>query len=132
MNIKFYTISLFAAALLMGCTNLDEEVYSEIPVDHFFKTEKQLVANAARAYTKLQNYCTEQSLWTLNLQVSDECTVPVNANGSWAEQRYRELQYHQFTASNKLIKKGWDFCFDGIASCNEVIYETQLSKINFD
>ncbi|MDP4278913.1 MAG: RagB/SusD family nutrient uptake outer membrane protein, partial [Bacteroidota bacterium] len=47
-------------------------------------------------------------------------------------QRYRELQYHQFTASNKLIKKGWDFCFDGIASCNEVIYETQLSKINFD
>jgi starch-binding outer membrane protein, SusD/RagB family len=132
MKIKYAIISLFAATLLMSCTNLDEVVYSEIPVDQFFKTEKQLIANAGRAYTKLQKYGTEQSLWTLNMQVSDECCVPVNANGSWAEERYKQLQYQEFSASNKLIKKGWDFCFDGIATCNEVIYETNLSDIEFD
>jgi len=132
MNLKYIVISVSATIILAGCTNLDEEVYSEIPMEDFFKTEKQLVANAARAYTKLQDYCTEQSLWTLNLQVSDECAVPVNANGSWAEERYQQLQVHTFSPSNKLIRKGWEFCFNGIAACNEVIYETQLSKIEFE
>ena len=126
--------ALVSAVVLMsaGCTDLSEQVYSEIPMENFFKTEKQLTANAARAYTKLQAYCTEQSLWTLDLQVGDEMCIPVNANGSWTEERYGQLQVHNFLPSNKLIYKGWTFCFDGIAACNEVLYETSVSKIDFD
>ena len=45
-------------------------------MNDFFKNEKELVANAGRAYTKLQGYNSEQSLWTLLLQASDECAVP--------------------------------------------------------
>ena len=37
-------------------------------MNDFFKNEKELVANAGRAYTKLQGYNSEQSLWTLLLQ----------------------------------------------------------------
>lgn len=128
MTISIAAVCIAAAA----CTDLSEHVYSDIRVEDFFKNEKELISNAGRAYAKLQDYCTEQSLWTLNIQTADECAVPVNANGSWAEERYGELQTHKFTQSNKLIKKGWDFCFDGIASCNEILYETSKSDIEFD
>lgn len=123
---------LFSAVMLSGCFDLTEEVYTEIPMDNFGKTEQELIATAGRAYTQLQNYCTEQSLWTLSLQVSDECAVPINSNGSWAEDRYGELQRHEYTPSNTLVLKGWNFCFDGIASCNEILYELGLSDVEFE
>lgn len=125
-------LALLSAMMLSSCFDLKEEVYSEIPMDNFGKTEQELIATAGRAYTQLQNYCTEQSLWTLSLQVADECAVPINSNGSWAEERYGELQRQQYTPSNTLVLKGWNFCFDGIASCNEILYELGLSTAEFE
>ena len=70
-NILFAIGTLGAALITPACTDLDETVYSEIPMDKFFNSEKNLVANAGRAYTKMQGYNKEQSLWTLLLQASD-------------------------------------------------------------
>lgn len=131
---KTNSIILIIVGLLTfgSCTDLDENVYSEIPIDNFFKNEKELVANAGRAYTKLQGYCGEQSLWTLLLQASDEGAVPAH-KGSWfSNGRYQEVQTNVIPPSNKLISKGWDWIFNGIAACNEVIYETELSTIEFE
>jgi len=125
-------LSGFVLGLLCGCTDLDEHVYSNISIDNFFKNENELIANAGRAYTKLQGYNAEQSLWTLLLQASDECAVPA-CGGSWySNGRYEEIQTNKIPASNKLLTKGWNWIFNGIASCNEIIYETELSSIEFD
>lgn len=131
---KLLAISMMGAAFIApGCTDLDETVYSDIPMDDFFDSEKNLVANAGRAYTKMQGYNKEQSLWTLLLQASDECAVPATNTGSWySGGRYEEIQTNVIPASNRLIKRGWDWIFDGIAACNEIIYETELSEVQFD
>ena len=127
-----YLIIFVLAVLSFSCTNLDENVYSEIPIENFFKNEQELVANAGRAYTKLQGYTSEQGLWTLLIQASDECAVPAH-NGEWySNGRYQEVQINNIPPSNKLILKGWNWIFNGIAACNEVIYETELSEIEFD
>ena len=81
--IKYIALGMAGLAASSACTDLDEEVYSQIPMDNFFKNEKELVANAGRAYTKMQGYNAEQSLWTLLLQASDECAVPATNTGSW-------------------------------------------------
>lgn len=81
--IKYIALGMAGLAAASACTDLDEEVYSQIPMDNFFKNEKELVANAGRAYTKMQGYNAEQSLWTLLLQASDECAVPATNTGSW-------------------------------------------------
>ncbi len=131
---KTSNIILIIVGLLTfgSCTDLDENVYSEIPIENFFKNEKELVANAGRAYTKLQGYCGEQSLWTLLLLASDEASVPVHGGHNYDNGRYEDLQINVIRPSNKLILKGWQWIFNGIASCNEVIYETELSTIEFD
>lgn len=132
MKTKYLSIAIFTLLGFGSCTNLDETVYSEIPMDNFFKNEQELVANAGRAYTKLQGYNSEQSLWTLLLQASDECAVPA-CGGSWySNGRYEEVQTNNIPSTNKLLLKGWNWIFNGIAACNEVIYETQLSTIEFD
>lgn len=47
-------LSFVICILLYGCTDLSETVYTGVAMNDFFKNEKELVANAGRAYTKLQ------------------------------------------------------------------------------
>ena len=115
-----------------SCTDLEEDIFSDIPKDGFFTSEEQLVIYSARAYTKLQAWGSEQSLWTLNIQLSDELAAPKNSVNDWVDPRYKELQTHNIPSSNKLVRQGWDYCFDGIAACNDVIYEIEKSPIEFD
>lgn len=117
---------IFATFVIACCTNLDEHIYSDIQMDNFFRNEQEVISNAARAYSKLQGYCGEQSLWTLLLQASDECAIKWYSNG-----RYEEIQVNRIPPTNKLVRLGWEWVFNGIAACNEVIYETELSELEF-
>jgi len=90
---KSIYIKLFLTTLLLAgiysCTNLDEEVYSDIPMNEFFQSEKEVLQNAGRAYTKLQKFPEEFSIWTLMEMASDEMVAPgrddgfVWDNGRW-------------------------------------------------
>ena len=127
-----YLMGASAILLFASCTNLDENIYSDVKKDDFFKSETQVALYAGRAYNTLQNWGTEQSWWTLDIQLGDECCVPKNSIGEWSQARYGELQTHAIPANNKLVMKGWDFCFDGITACNDVIYEIENSKSDFN
>lgn len=122
---RFVTISAVAALFAASCTNLDEEIYSQIPKDTFLSDDANVALYTSRPYTSLQSWGSEQSMMTLILQLSNEAAIPRAYNGSWAESRYGELQRHSIPVGNKLVRCGWDFCFDGIAACNDALYELQ-------
>ncbi len=136
MKKKIIYMSLFLAAVvlagLVSCTDLDEKVYSDIPLTQFFHTEKDVLMNAGRAYTKLQRYPEEFSLWTLDEIASDEMVAPGRDDGMvWDNGRWNEIQQHQVTATNKILTLAWNNVFEGVSACNEVIYETEQSPITF-
>ena len=121
-----------SALILASCTDLDEKVYSDIPLDEFFKTEKDVLMNAGRAYTKLQRYPEEFSLWTLVELASDEMVAPARDDGFvWDNGRWNEIHKHQLSATNKILTLAWNSVFEGISACNEVIYETEQTSITF-
>lgn len=128
-------LTLFASTVLLGmvsCTNLDEEVFSDIPLDKFFRTEKDVLMNAGRAYTKLQPYPEEFSLWTLNEMASDEMVAPARDDGwVWDNGRWNEMHTHKISPTNKILTLAWEFTFEAISACNEVIYETEQTSITF-
>ena len=135
MNKKFAIASL--ALVLIGsfsCTNLDEQVYSEIPIDKFFKNEEEILMNAGRAYTKLQSYPEEFSLWTLDELASDEMVAPGRDDGwVWDNGRWDQIHKHSVSPNNKILTQAWEFVFkDGISSCNQVIYLTEISPVEFE
>lgn len=122
---RIFTISAAAALVAASCTNLDEEIYSQIPKDTFLSDDANVALYTSRPYTALQSWGSEQGMLTMILQLSDEAAIPRAYNGSWAEARYGELQRHSIPVGNKLVRCGWDFCFDGIAACNDALYELQ-------
>ena len=132
-KLKFIpAICLTIVLSMVSCTNLDEEVYSDIPIDKFFQTEKDVLMNAGRAYTKLQRYPEEFSLWTLTQMASDEMVAPGRDDGFvWDNGRWNELHTHRIDPNNKILTLAWNFVFEGISACNEVIYETEQTDITF-
>ncbi len=135
MKKTIYTLLIAATTMMLilgSCTNLEEEVYSDIPLEDFFHTEKDVLMNAGRAYTKLQKYPEEFSLWTLDEMASDIMVAPARDDGFvWDNGRWNEIQKHQVTSTNKILTLAWGFVFEGISACNEVIYETEQSSITF-
>ncbi|MDP3313124.1 RagB/SusD family nutrient uptake outer membrane protein [Lutibacter sp.] len=126
---KKYLISTVSLVLLassiFSCTDLTEEVYSEIPAGNFLTNEQNVIAYAGRAYVKLQPYPEEQRLWSLGQNASDELVIPTKHNGEWFEQgRWEVIQKHTLgssTANNKILTKSWDMVFEGISACNEIL-----------
>ncbi len=117
----------------LSCTDLTEQVYSDIPLNQFFNTEKDVLMNAGRAYTKLQSYPEEFSLWTLDEIASDEMVAPGRDDGFvWDGGRWDQIQKHNVNPTNKILTLAWGFVFEGISACNEVLYETESSPIEFE
>lgn len=134
MITKYRLVVLFTFLLsAYSCTDLSEEVYSDIPFDNFFRNEKDVLMNAGRAYTKLQSFPEEFSLWTLIEMSSDEMVAPGRDDGFvWDGGRWDQLHKHQVKPTNKIMTLAWEFVYGGISACNEVIYETESSPIEFE
>src|SRR5882757_6501201 len=94
---------LVSSVLTTSCFDLSEQVYSRIPLDNFFKTEQDVLANAARAYVKLQHFPEEQMLWSLMENSSDELVIPKRDDGAWYDQgRWNDIHNHKVNAANKI------------------------------
>lgn len=123
--------ALVLVFLTVSCFDLSETVYSEIPVKNFFRTEKDIIAYAGRAYVKLQPYPEEQRLWTLGELASDELVIPTKHNGEWFEQgRWDDIYKHRVAPTNKILTQAWDMVFQGITACNEILYV--ISPLQFE
>lgn len=124
---------VLSAAALCACTNLDEEIYSKIAKENFFTTEEQFVKYSARAYSSLQHWGTEKSLWTFVIQNTNEVCVPVNPNGGWWDDgRYNEVHVHDISFSNRLLEMAWEYWTNGVTACNDVLDTFESVEEDFE
>lgn len=127
---KVLNLLIGAILLTTACTNLDEHLYSEMSKDEFLSSGENLALYISTPYTRLQEWGVEQGYWTLILQLSNEVACPKSWDGHWGESRYGELQTHEIPVSNKLVRTGWEFCFNGIAACNDALAEIEKAGIS--
>lgn len=131
-KIQIYLTAVLALSAA-ACTDLNEISYSNITKENFFASEEQVVVYAGRAYTSLQNWGSEQSWLTMDMLLGDEACAPINPEGAWDDNgRYKELQEHKVPSSSTLNLRTWEFIFNGIAACNDVIYELETTKFDFE
>ena len=120
---RFYNKLLLLTGVLvtsLGCTDLEEELFSDVTVDSFFTTEEEFISALGAAYTNLYGISGD-GFFILQEVPSDEMIVPQRGadwfdNGAWAR-----LHTHQYTERDPAINSGWTFGFQGINACNRVI-----------
>ena len=115
-------IALMIMAFGQSCTDLNEELFSEVTPDNFFKSEKEFVSALGAAYTSFGGYAMGD-IHHVNEVTTDEMVVPTRGSdwddgGTW-----RRLHLHAWKFEDDFMGGPWDFCFGGVNTANRLIYQ---------
>lgn len=120
---KVLLAGLFLALFNTSCTDLEEELFSEVEPQNFFRTEEEFVSSLGAAYTSLYGYGGNGSIFSLQEVTSDEMVVPTRGQDWDDGGHWRRLHTHQYNSEDPIINGGWDFCFGIINNCNRLIFQ---------
>lgn len=109
----------------LSCTNLDEELYSDVTADNFFKTDDEFIAALGQAYSSLGGIGNHTGLWSIN-EISSNELVICTKGGDWYDGGEPIAMHAQtWTASHSWLNNAWTFIYGGINTCNRLIYQFQ-------
>ncbi len=108
-----------------SCTNLDEELYSEVTPENFFQTDEEFISALGAAYTKFRDYASNDP-FALQETSTDEMVVPTRGQ-DWDDGGvWRRLHLHSYTSEDGAMNGGWNFGFSGVNTANRLIYQFNL------
>jgi hypothetical protein len=115
----------FMALFCISCTNLNEEVYSNIVGTNFYQTQKDVYSALALPYQRVAEVNTGDffvhNTYTINEITADLISLPQKWIG-WNEGGiYHRLHRHTWTPSESTIYDAWCNVFKSIGFCNNAI-----------
>lgn len=133
-QIKYFIVVIACVFSTASCTKLDEELFSTLDASEFYKTERECILAMGNAYAQMQYRGT--SLWGLmgtETLATDEACCPVRTQGTYLNNNglWVRLNQHNFVATMDPVGSSWEFCFNTISACNQVIYQIGESPAEF-
>ncbi len=125
-------ISKFSVLLMLGlivatpaCTDLDEEIYSDVTPDNFFQTQEEFISALGSAYTALSFIGSHRNLWSSHEISSDEIIVATKG-GDWFDGgQLIQIHRHEFQPDNPFFNDAWNSVYNGIGTTNRLIFQFQ-------
>ena len=117
---KYLLLSLLVVAFT-ACTDLEEEVFSELTEANFPTTEDQFIAALGATYTSLYPIGQHNSYYSLNGVSSDELAIPHRGADWFDGGQWLRVHRHEFGPGEESVLNGWVNLYGGISNCNRVI-----------
>lgn len=126
MKIKNITSigSLFFFLLLIGCTNIDENVYDKYTADDFYGSPEGSDVALAAVYAQVGGnwggvgYAGADNGWyDLNTMTTDEQVIPHRNTGDW-QLDYARLHKRQWLPTDGIISNTWNWLYRSIFNAN--------------
>ncbi len=120
---KLLSVSVLAILLGIACTDLTENIPSELTDDTFFQTEDEFVAALGDAYTTLAAWQNHGGLFSLNEVSSDQAAIPVKG-GDWEDGGiWVDAHRHTLDSEHGPTNGAWNFLFSGVSNTNRLIFQ---------
>ncbi|MCE7067749.1 RagB/SusD family nutrient uptake outer membrane protein [Dyadobacter sp. CY326] len=129
---KIYIIlaSMMGAATLYSCTDLEEQVYSEVLSSTYQPTEKDIPAIVAPVYSSLRGLMLGwQGYFDLQEEAADAIVTPVRPNGWDDGGTYRRMHQHTWTSLQWQPENAWQSSFRSITTANRVLSQIAEGEI---
>lgn len=125
LNYKFFVLGIISLFFLGSCTNLDEEVFSEITEDSFVPAEEDIVSLMASAYTPLRYIMGWQGLFDVQEEPADTFITPTRPNGWDDGGTYKRMHFHTWDVVQWQPRNTWLTAYRGINNINRVIFQIE-------
>lgn len=126
--LKFLTVAVLLMPLGQACTNLEEELFSDVTEDNFFKTDEELASALGAAYRSLSGYIGGHH--SLQEVSSDEVVVPTRGQDWDDGGHWRRLHTHAYNLEDPEINGAWNFYYGGVSNCNRLIFQFENTDID--
>jgi hypothetical protein len=116
--------------LYSSCTNLDEEVFSEVIASEYKPTENDLPYILAPAYSVLRPLALGwQGYFDLQEEAADAIATPARPNGWYDGGTYLRMHQHTWTSLQGQPNGLWSNCYRGITTVNRTISQIEDGSI---
>lgn len=138
MKIQSIIYAVIFALMALSCTDLTEEYFDVVPSSEYGITPEESKTIAGSAYASLRGFkdaasiaypCSEYVFFLVE-SVSDEVCVPTRGADWYDNGRYQEAQIHNINPNNAMVLSAWRYCYEGISTCNFVIYSIDESGLS--
>ena len=124
--LKNQIMMTFCALGLFSCTDLSDDVYSEITQDSFSKNPTAIKLIVGDAYAGINLWVASSNPnWTpfyYNIATADEMIIPHRKiTNEWKASQVAEMYQHSWNANTTFLKENWDRCFQVISKANFAI-----------
>lgn len=119
------------SSLMIGCTNLDEELYGRLSPDTFYQNEDEALSSVVGVYSRLARlYQAGGDGWRVGEYSSDELICPGRANGGWYDGAVIDIMDHKPNSNNGRLQTCWNNNVFGTIGCaNAVIASMESSPL---
>ena len=119
---KYWITGLAICFFTFSCTDLDEELYSQVTADNFFNTDEEFIAALGQAYSSFGGLGNHGNMWSTQELASDELVIATKG-GDWYDGGVLlQLHSHEFPPDNSFFNGYWQQCYGGINTANRLIY----------
>lgn len=116
-----------------SCTNLDEEIYSEVLAKDFYNTEEEIIAALVPAYGDLRPLISLRGTHTMGTFSTDEVILPTRGRHWYDGGNFQRFHEHSWTPEVAYLNNGWNEQFQLVSRSNMLIYQfEQLDNMNPD
>lgn len=113
----------FIFSFATACTDLEENLYSEILQEDFFKTEGEVIAAIAPVYGNLRSYT--NTTWDLSTHSTDQTLLPEKALGHWVGESWPLLNSHKWNSEMPQFQRAWNDNFGLVNNSNKVLHQLE-------
>jgi hypothetical protein len=120
-SLKIFTLSLGLLFISESCTDLEEELYSDVTAENFFQTDEEFISALGAAYTSFGGLGNHGHMWSIQEISSDELVITTKG-GDWYDGGVLlQLHQHTFSPSNGFFNSAWQFMYGGVNTANRLI-----------
>ncbi|MFD2903473.1 RagB/SusD family nutrient uptake outer membrane protein [Sphingobacterium anhuiense] len=121
-------LTLSAGLLFQACTKLDQEFYSSVTPETFYKSEKDIKAALFRPFTHAKWYLGEDR-WRLQEYTADNFAITTKGRHWYNGGENERYHYHKWTADDGWIWGTWRGTLMGVALALDT--KNDLSKLDY-
>jgi hypothetical protein len=112
------TISLFA---FLSCTDLDENLYSDITTQNYEYTQENIKSIIGPVYSNLRTVYNYTNFLGMQEVSADAVAQPANASGWYDGGRYIIMHQHKWTSDQTHTRSIWSNLWAGVTHANRII-----------
>lgn len=110
----------FPLLAITACTDLDENIYSELVTDNFYNSKNEVISAVLRPYTHANAWATpsgQEGYYRLSELSADQLAWPTKGRHGADGGKWVRLHYHTWTPDDYTVQRAWELQWWGMGLC---------------